>query len=301
MPNTLFPRREYLHLLGFLSLAVGAWQWLPDRYLGPYDAWNPHAIAEFVVAIFAISLLGKFLIHWLGNHYGVLLSGFVGGFASSTATIHTLGVLARQHPQHLHRAALAAVLSNIPTLIQLLVVARLVAPELLAPMVRPMGMGVAAMLVYVAWTLHRVSSAQEADGVDEAGQAEVGHTAEESDAPTFNDKFNWRGLVILTGVVCAVSWMSAALHSAYGQDGVILGAALSGFSDAHAMLPSLAVLMQHGQLSAADALLPVYVALSTNALTKSVIALQSGGWPYAQKVLLGIWITLMGVWLGLLI
>jgi len=76
---------KFLHtgILRFVLLAilgVVAWQFFPDRYLGPYKAWNPHAIMEFVIAIFAISLLGRLAIHLLGAHYGLLLSGLMGGF-----------------------------------------------------------------------------------------------------------------------------------------------------------------------------------------------------------------------------
>jgi uncharacterized membrane protein (DUF4010 family) len=86
--------------------ALAVWQWFPDRYMGPYNAWNPHAIMEFVIAIFSISLVGKLAIHWLGAHYGLLLTGLMGGFASSTATIHTMGMVAKTQPQLADRAAL---------------------------------------------------------------------------------------------------------------------------------------------------------------------------------------------------
>ena len=126
-------------------LAVAAWQLLPDRYMGPYHVWNPHAIMEFVITIFSISLLGKLAIHVLGAHYGLLLTGWMGGFASSTATIHAMGTVAKSQPALAARAALGGVLSNMATLVQLVVLLRLLAPQLLDVFIQPMYFGMVGM------------------------------------------------------------------------------------------------------------------------------------------------------------
>jgi hypothetical protein len=68
--------------------------------------------------------------------------------------------------------------------------------------------------------------------------------------------------------------------------------------DAHAIVPTLASLLTQGQLLPREALMPLLIAFSANTLTKSVLAFQSGGWVYARKVALGVWITAAAVWLG---
>lgn len=93
----------------YMAVALVAWQLLPDQYMGPHNAWNPHAIMEFVIAICSISLAGKFAIDVLGTNYGLLLTGLMGGFASSTATIHTMGTVATSQPHLADRAALGGV------------------------------------------------------------------------------------------------------------------------------------------------------------------------------------------------
>lgn len=103
-------------LMGLLGAsAIAAWQLLPDRYMGPYSAWNPHAIMEFVIAIFSISLFGDLAVHFLGPRYGLPLAGLVGGFASSTATIHTMGLNAKSQPHFADRAALGASTQSFPS------------------------------------------------------------------------------------------------------------------------------------------------------------------------------------------
>ena len=262
-------------------LALIAWQWLPDRYMGPYNAWNPHAIMEFVITIFLISLLGKLAISVLGAHYGLLLTGLMGGFASSTATIHAMGRIAKSQPLLAGRAALSGVLSNMATLVQLVVLLKLLAPDLLTVFIQPMGFGMAGMCTYAVWVLVRDHGAR-------ITQVEVDE----------NTTFDWQSLLTLTAVVCAVSYASAALNATYGEGGLWVGAALSGLVDAHAIVPTLASLLTHAQLLPRDALMPLLIAFSANTLTKSLLAFQSGGWDYARKVAAGVWVTTAAVWGG---
>ena len=262
-------------------LALAAWQLLPDRYMGPYNAWNPHAIMEFVITIFSISLAGKLAIYFLGAHYGLLLTGLMGGFASSTATIHTMGMVATSQPHLADRAALGGVLSNIATLLQLVVLLQLLAPAMLVLFIQPLCFGMVGMCAYAAWVLAL------------AKPAVNNHVAINETVP-----FDWQSLLTLTAVVCGVSYASAALNALYGQSGLWLGAAMSGLVDAHAIVPTVASLLLQNKLLPHDALMPLLMALSTNTLTKSLIAFQSGGWGYAKQVSGGVWVTTAAVWLG---
>lgn len=262
-------------------LALTAWQLLPDRYMGPFQAWNPHVIMEFVITIFFISLAGKLVVHVLGAHYGLLLTGLMGGFASSTATIHTMGTVATSRPELADRAALGGVFSNIATLVQLAVLLQLLAPQLLVLFIQPLCFGTAGLCAYTLWVLAKTPVAATSRVVS-------------------NDVhlFDWRGLLTLTAVVCGVSYASAALNVAYGQSGLWVGAAVSGLVDAHAIVQTVASLLTQAQLQPDAALMPLLIALSTNTLTKSLIAFQSGGWTYARQVSGGVWLTTAAVWLG---
>jgi uncharacterized membrane protein (DUF4010 family) len=271
-----------VHVFLWASLTVAAWQILPDRYIGPFHAWNPHAIMEFVITIFSTAWLGRGLMRYFGAHYGVLLTGLMGGFASSTATIHNMGVLAKAQPELADRAALGGVLSNLATLVQLGVLLQLLAPELLGLFIFPVSCGVAGMSAYAAWVLWRHASKPPSS------------FASATDEPSFD----WQGLLMLTAVVCSVSYVSAALNALYGQNGLWLGAAMSGLVDAHAIVPTVASLLTQQQVQAHEALMPLLIALTANTLTKSLIAFQSGGWAYAKQVGCGVCLSTAAVWAG---
>jgi uncharacterized membrane protein (DUF4010 family) len=64
------------------------------------------------------------------------------------------------------------------------------------------------------------------------------------------------------------------------------------------MVPSVASLLSRQKLTPNVALLAILIALTTNTMTKSLIAFQSGGYGYARKVSSGVWATTAAVWLG---
>lgn len=58
---------------------------LPDRGMGPYGALNPFRLWTVVVITGAISFIGYFLVRWLGERRGSLLTAGIGSLVSSTA------------------------------------------------------------------------------------------------------------------------------------------------------------------------------------------------------------------------
>ncbi len=275
--------RRWAWALGAL-LAVVAWQVLPDRYMGPYGAWNPHAIMEFVITLFVISLAVQWAMQVLGAHDGLLFTGLMGGFASSTATIHSMGRVAKLQPTLAGRAALGGVLSHLATLVQLAVLLQLLAPSLMPLWLQPMCFGMVGMGAYALWVL--LSTPKAAGAVA---------------APSTATSLDWQSLLTLTALVCGVSYAASALNANYGANGLWWGAAVSGLVDAHAMVPTVASLLSHQQLQTDDALLPLLMALSANTLTKSLVAFQSGGWVYASNVTAGMCCTTAAVWVGYLV
>lgn len=82
-------RNELMAGLEILLISVVILPLLPDRGLGPWGALNPYQIWMLVVIVAAISFAGHFAIRALGENRGILLTGLLGGLASSTAlTMH---------------------------------------------------------------------------------------------------------------------------------------------------------------------------------------------------------------------
>jgi uncharacterized membrane protein (DUF4010 family) len=276
-----FPITSNKQLAFLCAIIISFWWWLPDQLMGPYNSWNPHALMEFVLTLFVISFVSQWVIRQFGAHHGLLIMGLMGGFASSTATIHSMGSVAKAEPSLAARAALSGVLSNIATMIQLLILLKLLAPNLLASMAFPIFLGLMGVTSYAVMVQKRHP-----------------YKAVTTFKSLSSATIDWKSLALLTTMVVVLTWVSAALSASYGQNGLWLGSALSGLVDAHAIVPTLSSLLGQEKISSQDAAFPLLISLTANSITKSLLAFQSGGWIYARRVSIGIWVTTMSVWLG---
>jgi uncharacterized membrane protein (DUF4010 family) len=84
--------------LKLLLISVVILPILPDQNFGPWAAFNPYQIWWMVVLIAGISYLGYFAIRIVGDQYGPVLTGALGGLVSSTAVTLNLSRLSAQYP-----------------------------------------------------------------------------------------------------------------------------------------------------------------------------------------------------------
>jgi uncharacterized membrane protein (DUF4010 family) len=270
----------------------------PDRYLGPFNAINPHALVLLIVLVMAINAAGYIATRLLGARFGLPIAGFVGGFVSSTATIHAMGTRIREAsastgesaPQALVQGATAgAVLSSIATLVQMMLVLIVIQRDLAMSLALPMLLGSIAATVY---SLGFVRTA-----VASAYTVATETSAREQSGRAFNP-------VSAIGFACTVGAMLvivAALNHWLGQSGVLLSAALGGFVDAHAAAASVATLVTREGLPLSTAANAVMIGITTNALMKAFVAYQSAGVRYAARIAPGLMLMVAVVWLATLL
>lgn len=255
---------------------------VPDRYMGPYQAINPHVVWKFTVLLMTISALGHLAVRLIGPRYGLAMAGFISGFASSTATIATMGTRARAEPALLLPCAAAAVLSTVATLMQMGLILLAAHPPTLQVMQWPLlAAGVAAVLyAVVAMRRHETGNAPD------------------DDASASGSVFDLRLVFMLSLAIALISLLAAALLAWLGERGVILAAGLSGLADAHSPAISIATLAETGHLQPVQTVLPLLAALTSNSLSKTVVAWTSGGSAYFWRVAPGLGLVLAALWAG---
>lgn len=273
--------QELKDVIVFLAAALILLPLSPDRYTGPYQAVNPHDLARFVVAVMSISAVGYMAKRTLGLRAGMALTGFAGGFISSTATILAMGQAARQQPQMLAAAAMGAMLSTVSTMVQLGLLVSMLLPGILTWMSLPIGLGCSAAGLYAIWLFQR----HQPDTVTAAMELK-GHA------------FEHKTTLILSLAVLSVTVMTAALNHWMGELGVVIASMLAGLVDAHASVASMSSLVNKGQASLSQAQLALLLAVSTNTLSKSAVAIGAGGRPFAILILPGLLLVLAAAWLG---
>lgn len=253
---------------------------LPDRPMGPFGALNPHSIWRLVVLVLAIGAAGHVAVRALGPRFGMPIAGLASGFVSSAATIGAMGARAAAAPAMLDAAAAGAVLSTVATLIQLAVVLAVTSlPTLQACAPALIAGGAAAALygaVFTLYALRRPTAAAEATG----------------------NPFSLTAALLFAGTLAVVLLASAALREWFGQSGALAAAALAGLVDTHAAAISIAAMAAAGKMTAAAAVAPVLAGLTTNTVTKVVVAWTTGGRAFALRVVPGLILVIVAAWAG---
>ena len=139
---------------------------LPDRTIDPWQVLNLRKLWLLAVIIMVINAAGHVALRVFGARTGLLLAGLAGGFASSTATIASMGTRARRNPELATACAGAGVVSNVSTVAQLGVVAGALSPPLLARMWLPLAAAGAVIAVFAL-------AAARASRAVQVGEAEV--------------------------------------------------------------------------------------------------------------------------------
>jgi uncharacterized membrane protein (DUF4010 family) len=252
----------------------------PSEPLDPWGIASPRKLWSLVVLIMAINALGYIALRTIGPRIGLVLAGLLSGFVSSTATIGAMGSRTREHPE-LHAGAVAgAAASSVATVIQLALFTSLVSWPVFLKLIAPLAGGGIAALGYAAFFTLR--SAREAhDRAAPPGRA-----------------FDPKTAIVFVLIVAATLVASAALTEWLGGRGLLIASALAGFSDAHAAAISAATLSQSGHVTVEFAAIAALAALTTNTLSKSVVAFAMGTRQYALELLPGLLLILAGTWLG---
>jgi uncharacterized membrane protein (DUF4010 family) len=88
--------------------------------------------------------------------------------------------------------------------------------------------------------------------------------------------------------------LAATLQQWLGKDGVIAAAAIAGFADTHSAAVAVASLVTAGKISVNEAVLPILASLTTNTITKVVLAALSGNW----RIIPGLILVILAAWIG---
>lgn len=263
---------QEVHDLLFLSLsAFVILPLLPDHPVDPWNALNPRRLWMLAVAMMGVTALGYFSLKILGSRVGLAIVGLAGGFVSSTATIAAMGERAKAAPELVPAAASAALMSNVGTIVQLVVVISTFSLALLQQLVWPLAAaGVVAVMAALIANKHSLVKSVDMDGFYGKRIFEPLHA------------FGFAGL--LAGVMLVAAW----LRSVLGESSVVWVLGVSGLVDVHAAAATAAQLESAASIASTQAEYGLLAAFSANSLLKCLMAWLKGGRAYALRVAPGI-------------
>jgi len=266
-----------------LLLAAAALVILPLTPTEPVDPWGvvqPRKLWMLAVLVMAINGLGYVALRALGPKTGLSLAGLLSGFVSSTATIGAMGARVKSHPE-LHKGAVAgAAASSVATIIQLAIVVGLMNTETLLLLVPSLlAAGVAAVIYAGVFALRSFRETSN------------------NEAPR-GRPFDPKTVLIFVLVVGLTLVIATLLTQWFGDRGLMLAAAVTGFTDAHAPAISAASLVASGRTQPEFAVLAILIGFTTNVLSKTAVAFGLGDRRYALQLVPGLFLMAIAAWVA---
>ena len=262
----------------FAIATLVIWPQLPDRYMGPLLALNPHKLWLLVILILAIGACGHMATRALGARFGLPLSGLASGFVSSTATIGAMAGRAVKEAPAMAACVAGATLSTVATFVQmalLLFVIDLQTLVVIAPALAAGGM--VAAIYGLVFTLAALRSTQHMSTTP--GRAFSPKTA----------------LALLTTMVIVLV-ATAALKEWLGEVGLVVATAIAGLVDTHTAAISVGSLVAAGKLLPQNAVVPILAAMTANAFVKAIAAVSAGSRQFALRIVPGVVLTIASAW-----
>jgi uncharacterized membrane protein (DUF4010 family) len=258
-------QQELHDALLLAALALVLLPLMPDSPVSWLGQLSPRRLLWLVIVLLLVQGAGHVALRLLGPRAGLAVSGLLGGFVSSTATISGLGSLVRRGEVPLQAGWCGAVMSMAATWVQVLLMASVVAPRAvqeLWPMAL-VGGAVPLLLGGMAWLrLGAVPPRPTAAGALRLREALLVAT-------------------LLTGAAVIVSQAGRL-----GSMGLMWGTGLAALADAHAPVAGLVSLFASSRIDAAGLQQGVLVAIGVNALTRAAAAVLAGGRSF------GLWVAL---------
>lgn len=253
---------------------------LPNKGFGPWQSLNPYWIWWMVVLISGLSFTGYFLIKYMGERFGTILTAVTGALASSMAVTLNLAQFAKQQKSHSTTIFVAGVLTaSSIMLVRVFIEVAIVNASLLHPLWIPLSL-MAALVGGGGLWLWRIYN----KATDQEPELELRNPLQFSTALQFGF------------LLSLILFLATAMERWFGNEGIYLLAIFSGLIDVNAITLSLSR-MARSELIPKVAITGIVIATITNTLVKAALFLF---WVGYKKSKLLIWIILGAAVVGAL-
>jgi uncharacterized membrane protein (DUF4010 family) len=239
---------------------------LPDRFVDPWGALNPHQLWLLTILTAAVSYAGYIAVKLAGPRNGPLYAGALGGLVSSTTVTWTFARMARQHLYGAAEATAGIAASWTLSLLRMAAIAIVLAPSLLRPLGLPVA-SAALVTTLASMAMYRRSSS----GTTEANVP-------------LTDPFDLWMILRFTAVLAAVMLAAKLLPQMSGQESLFGLAAVSGFADVDPITLSTAQAVDTSMAAAYGAVI-ILTAAGANVLAKAGLTAFFGGLRFALPLI----------------
>lgn len=258
-------------VLQFAVVTAVVLPFVPDQGFGPADAVNPHEIWLMVVLVGAIGLAGYVALRLLGPR-GLIPTGLLGGFVSSTAVALAFGRYARSLPALVPSLGVGILAGSGLMYGRVWLEALIVAPDLAARLVVPM-----AVLFVLVEGAAVVAFVRSGPRRPVPAEGEAGRVAGIRNPTSLATALQFG---LFYGVVVAVARL---LVERVSTSSLVILAAVTGITDVDAITLTAANLVREG-VDPDAAVSAVIAAVAVNSGVKAAIVWVVGGSEIGRRV-----------------
>lgn len=240
-------------LMTFVVLPI-----LPNEPIDNYGVINPSHIWMMVILISGLSFLGYLATRFIDTSKGLILIGFFGGLASSTAITLTLSKKATKEREANKSLAIAIALASSTMFIRVIIWTFILNQELFQKSLIPylLTTAVGYLLIYI---LYKNTDNREV-----------------SEQISFKNPLEFKEALKIGVIFGLIFGILSLIKDYFGSFGVYIASFLSGFSDVDAIVLSLGELLNSSDILLDTATLGVILASIANTITKVIISFTIG-------------------------
>ncbi len=238
---------------------------VPDRDMGPFEGFNPYSTWMMVVLISGVGFAGYVAMRLLGARAGILLTGLLGGLASSTAATLAFTRSSKEKPDLSLHYALAITLACAVMSPRVVAVIAVINPSLALATALPLALMAAPTLLFAVWYFVRSR---------DHGKVE---------SPGVSNPLSLRTAIKFALLYAAFAFLVKAALQSDWQESILPLSFVSGLTDVNAIALSMARNQSSGGLALDLAARAVILGAVANSLLKTAIAVFGGArglrWP----------------------
>ncbi|ACL05858.1 conserved hypothetical protein [Desulfatibacillum aliphaticivorans] len=274
MPKLLgkLKRIEFTDTLKFLVIILILLPLIPNRTIGPYDVFNPYKVTFLVILISGISFVGYFCTKFLGAQRGLGITGLFGGLTSSTAVTASMAAQAKSAPALRKACAMATVIANATMFARVLMVVIILDRALTRELVWSIGAMMAGAFIASIFLWR---------GAHNQGTA---GKRTEADELTLSNPFSIGPALKFALVFVGILFAAKIAQNALGDQGLYLASLVSGLADVDPITLSIVEQTKSLTLDRHVGAVGITIAVVSNSVVKSGIAVYSGGWKFGSLV-----------------
>ena len=250
----------------------------PDEALGPYGAFNPRVVWMMVVLVSGVGFTGYVAVRLLGNRYGIVLTGILGGLASSTATTLAMSRQSRERPAESRECSLAVLLACTIMVWRVGFLAAVVSP---ATFLAGWPSLLLVSLPGTLWCVIRILRAGPGSGGN--------------DGPSYGNPLRLRPALQFGLIYALIALAVKATIARNGDAGLLALSGLSGLVDLDAITLSVSQLNAGGGLPSEVAVQALLLAILANTVVKGLMASFYGSSSLRREVIAVLGITVLSV------